>query len=93
MPCRSDDHYSTGDAQRLEIDRLTQLLCEACSLLYRHDLTPGIGTSKLRKWWIDHKEKDQARRQREAAEQAKRNARSAALSKLTPEERTLLGLP
>ena len=44
-------------------------------------------------WWRDHQEAD-ARKEREAkAAAAAESERAAALSKLTPRERRLLGVP
>jgi hypothetical protein len=41
-------------------------------------------------WWVSHREQDRARKAVEAEAQVRK--REAALAKLTPEERALLGL-
>jgi hypothetical protein len=50
----------------------------------------GVSWERVQAWWCDHKAQDEARRQAEAEELARKKA--AALSKLTPEERALLGV-
>jgi hypothetical protein len=50
----------------------------------------GVTEAQTHTWWEDHKLKDEARQQAEAAVLAAR--RTAALVKLTPAERELLGL-
>lgn len=50
----------------------------------------GVTWDQLEEWWLDHKAEDARRK---AAEQAALEVRKqAALSKLTPEEREMLGL-
>jgi len=51
----------------------------------------GITSRELDKWWAEHKERDNARKEREAVELM--NKRNKALNKLTFDERILLGLP
>ncbi|MDE1830198.1 MAG: hypothetical protein KGI25_07730 [Thaumarchaeota archaeon] len=48
--------------------------------------------SRARKWWNEHKERDRQRIEAEMAAARKEASREAALAKLTPYERKLLGL-
>jgi hypothetical protein len=50
----------------------------------------GVQRNKLANWWANHKEADEVRRKREAAEAELERKRRAALEKLTVEERILL---
>lgn len=50
----------------------------------------GVTWDSVQQWWTDHKLKDEARKAVEAAERERK--REAALAKLTPEERALLGV-
>lgn len=63
----------------------------------------GAAGEDLKAWWIAHQEHDRKRKEKEAKERAERDAilkeearktavKTAALSKLTNEERKLLGL-
>ena len=52
----------------------------------------GIKQLAFFEWWENHKEIDNARRKREMAKQEADNKRAIALSKLTKEERELLGI-
>jgi hypothetical protein len=44
------------------------------------------------KWWEDHKARDKARVEQDMRTAEQQNAKAAALAKLTPYERGLLGL-
>lgn len=50
----------------------------------------GVSWEHLQAWWTAHQEQDCVRREQEALEVARK--REAALAKLTPEEREILGL-
>lgn len=52
----------------------------------------GFKKKELIEWWDEHKRKDIAKRKEEMKEQKNSEARAAALEKLTPDERKLLGL-
>ena len=68
-------------------DRMVNELCEA---LQARDVAQC--SLEMQLWWRDHQAADKARRERDLA-QAKTDAeREAALAKLTPAERVLLGL-
>ena len=65
----------------------TAILCEFCQ---NNDVTKH--SLELQIWWRDHQNADKARIERELQEQKEDQDRDAALSKLTPYERKLLGL-
>lgn len=50
----------------------------------------GVSITQAKAWWADHKEQDEARKRKEAVILAAK--RAAALAKLTPAERELLGV-
>lgn len=50
----------------------------------------GVSWEQLESWWVDHRAQDEARRKAEAAALAAK--RAAALCKLTPAEREILGV-
>jgi len=52
----------------------------------------GVTKKEVLSWWNTHKEQDERRREREAQEAAAKKLKKAALAKLTPEERKLLGV-
>lgn len=67
MPCydsRSDPEYIRSEF-KADIDKLTRLLCEACTMLeLGTDLKEG--SSELRKWWEEHAKWDEQRRKSRA---------------------------
>lgn len=52
----------------------------------------GVKRKTLETWWKRHKEKDEKRRAKEAAEKRKEELRKTALGKLTAEELEVLGI-
>ncbi len=52
----------------------------------------GIKRAWLEDWWEEHKKEDASRREREEQNRITQAKRAEALSKLTPEERKLLGI-
>jgi hypothetical protein len=52
----------------------------------------GVTLRWVAQWWEDHKKEDIRRRNREATERALNEQKEAALAKLTPKERALLGI-
>jgi hypothetical protein len=106
MPCRCDE-FETPAQYKQEADKLAAMLCSLCEHLergekeieqsdYRVDESNpcAINTwpASVRKWWKDHKRKDEERKAKEAAEERKRELRASALAKLSKEERAVLGL-
>lgn len=57
MPCTYDNIPDTNEAYKKDLDKLTQLLCETCSLL---ENKPDFKWSEnLKTWWTDHKKSDE----------------------------------
>jgi hypothetical protein len=52
----------------------------------------GVTKDEAFRWWDQHKRKDASRKKREAEYEAARTKRNAALAKLTPEERAIIGV-
>jgi hypothetical protein len=76
-----------------QIKLLSQMLCYTLT-----EIEKGVTYAQLVKqnpqllhWWNKHKAADAARLQQENADKAIRRAKKAALAKLTPEEKVLLG--
>lgn len=63
---------------------------ELCQRLQEVDATKY--SLELQMWWRDHQAADKARIEHELARQKDLKARQAAIAKLTPHERKLLGL-
>jgi len=70
-----------------DADRLVQ---ELCRKLQATDVTKY--SLEMQMWWRDHKRADEARVRREIESKATEEARAAAIAKLTPHERKLLGI-
>jgi len=99
MPCRD---YSENDRVRYEmspedrarLDHYAKMLCVTCQ--YLEDKGLSMPTIVVSKWWEAHKAADGRARQIEA--ERKRRLRDemavkvSAWKKLTPKERTLLGV-
>lgn len=66
------------------------MVARLCSFLRDADVTRY--SLEMQMWWRDHLKADQARIERELRESEKEAECKAAISKLTPEERKLLGL-
>jgi len=96
MPCRSD--WDDGDYREYqrEIDKVTNYLCSL--LTYLEEDFPEVSHKVLnlnvglKGWWKRHKAADDKRRNEEELEKNKIKWRKEALKKLTPYERSLLGL-
>lgn len=64
MPCRTDpaDYYSAGSVARLEIDKLTRMLCEVLGIWEgKH----GPLSHETYAWWENHKIWDKERKKKE----------------------------
>lgn len=71
-------------------DEVTRELCRRLCLL-SDDAVRELSL-ELQMWWRDHKKADADRLERELAEKRDAAERQAAIAKLTPHERKLLGL-
>lgn len=95
MPCRYD-YGSSSDCSQTErrLDKVTELLCSLCTKLEKQESFNNIlKTNKsLAIWWEEHQEKDRKEARRKAKELERNKLKTKALSKLTIEERKILGL-
>lgn len=94
MPCydASEEDYRRADASeaKARLDLATRVACKA--LRYLEGMGASFPDSETARWWMEHKEQDTLRIQREQEERKAKKKKKAALAKLTPEERKLLGL-
>lgn len=90
MPCRD---YGYEEMERREREerhhRITRLLCEACALLKANGI---VGSDDLEDWREAHERADRQERARERQQAKEIEERKAALQKLSPYERKLLGI-
>ena len=95
MPCTyyDDDDYRRMDADL--IDKLTRMLCTARKMLERgggeNNATPKE-EDEVYAWWAEHRKADIARAAQKARNRADKIKRDKASSKLTAEEREILGI-
>ena len=89
MPCR--DYEDDIKIRTVEVDRpsTVEMLCEAARKL---DAANVKMSTKLQLWWAAHKKEDEARLQAEADRLDKKQKRKVILSKLSAEEKRILGL-
>ena len=105
MPCRVDDWGNESYSERLgkQVKMLEAMLCASFRSAYSMNkfdeliknidwAEAGVTKSELLEWWNKHQREDEERREREHQEREREMARHRALSKLTKEERKLLGL-
>ena len=103
MPCQSyyDDNWRSYDSDRDKInelkkqaDMLARIACKALQELEDNKIEDMIllRDDEVREWWAKHKEDD--RRAKEVREAKERRAaiKKAALSKLSEEEKEVLGI-
>lgn len=94
MPCLNGDEYdyprASASEAKARLDLATRVACKAMRCL--EELGAPFPDSETSLWWIKHKEQDTLRLQREQEERKAKKKKKAALAKLTPEERKLLGL-
>lgn len=104
MPCRVDEPYEATPKKPMEtVHGLEAALCGILTALTKNgdiqravdffdSAEAGITADEIMEWWTIHQAKDEARRKREQEARAREDRKKAALSKLTAEERNLLGL-
>lgn len=81
------NHEAGYYGQPDKIDEHTQMLCQFCQ---NNDV--GKCSLEFQIWWRDHQKADKERLDREQEALKTKNEREAALDKLTPYERKLLGV-
>jgi hypothetical protein len=101
MPCQSyetswardSDDYEVRKVKR-EADRLARIACQAMQTLedMGHADFLLLKDTEVREWWAAHKEADRKAREAFEAKLRREELKAAALAKLTPEERTALGI-
>lgn len=74
-------------SQRVDGDAL---VAELCDRLQKEDVSKR--SLEMQIWWRDHQKADKERLEREMQQQKTESEKSAALEKLTPYERKLLGV-
>lgn len=100
MPCVSDGYYpSFEDQVRKELNLVRAI---ACGLLKLDDSIEtlsevdwkeqGITLDQAQEWWLDHQQRDRARKRQELLAAEKQAKKDAALAKLTDEDRKILGI-
>lgn len=102
MPCR--DYYSDSwtssrsDASekrlKAQADKLARIACKALQALQdmgKEDFLL-LKDDEVREWWQQHQEADRKAREAEELKQRRKEAKARAMSKLTDEEKVLLGL-
>lgn len=96
MPCQSyETNYYVDDTNKRVADKLARLLCGSLMWLEKHDknaYTQLLEWPELADWWTEHQKADAEEAARKAKLIAEKKAKKAALKKLTPEERKLLGV-
>jgi ABC-type cobalamin/Fe3+-siderophores transport system ATPase subunit len=101
MPCQSYEsnwanRSNDADIKRLkkEADKLARIACTALQALEdmgKEDFVL-LKNDEIRKWWQEHKEADRQAQEEARRKEARKAAKERALSKLTDEEKVILGL-
>lgn len=78
--------YSKG----IKADAMDMMAAEICKFM--QSANPQTCSLELQMWWRDHQQADKERLERELDDNKTTQAREAALKKLTPWERRLLGV-
>ena len=100
MPCESPGANAlVSQAKTAKINHLTQMLCGLCEQIDRPlelkdgPVMPSIDiVPNLQAWWTQHKLDDEERLTEQRARVDRADRRLLALTKLTTEEREVLGL-
>lgn len=92
MPCRDDRDNGSDTYTQDKLDKVTRQLCRISRKLEKDGLLDKYTDREHTTWWNAHKEADEKRLAAEAAERARRELAANARAKLTPEERTALGI-
>lgn len=105
MPCR-DEWTEREDLEKdyRELALVRASLCAVLSVLEEDDATfaailkkidwkeAGVSKREFLSWWTDHMEKDRKRKEQEAKLMREKEILKEALSKLTDEEKKILGI-
>lgn len=88
MPCTDGGNQESYESE--EVKTLTKYLCEAMQHVPMGN-RDGLSLA-LRKWWKEHQAEDRERVKQEMRQIDDEKKKKAAIKKLTPYERSLLGL-
>lgn len=99
VPCTYDDSFERNEAAR-EAARVSALACMLlrASPLALHLLDEnmfreaGITREWAKRWWAAHQQRDIERKEQERQDRERKKKRDAALAKLSPEDRDVLGI-
>jgi hypothetical protein len=94
MPCSDGGpNYQDNPETKRRLDLATRLLCSLCRKITNSGRDTLIYDDvELVRWWNDHLAADRKREKAEEAEREVIRKHQAALNKLTPEDRKVLGL-
>ena len=96
--CRAmeaDDNGKRYGVRASDRMMLQQFVCETMKFITKssaRDLIEPLLSDGLKKWWEDHEQEDRIRRQALAEERVEALDRKAALAKLSPADRRVLGI-
>lgn len=104
MPC--NDGGGNVRTEYIEIEhtgRMAARLCAVLTVLEKRGLLDevvgmidfkgaGVGPRDLSTWWAKHKRIDEEKREREQTQAQRERDRKAAIAKLSPKDRKVLGL-
>jgi hypothetical protein len=97
MPCRdyeSDNGYSRAEEYKKQCDKLARIACAAMEELVRQGKEDFLvlKNPEVAEWWVAHVKADRAEKARVAEKERQERVKAEALSRLTDEEKELLGL-
>jgi predicted transcriptional regulator len=100
MPCRDyeSDSWGSGSAEntklKAKVDKLARIACKAMTALEENGLEDFLvlKDDEVASWWKEHKEADRKEQARLIEKERRERVKAEALSKLSSEERELLGL-
>lgn len=92
MPCTTHEGMTQDHMTAGKVERLTRISCDILRAMEAAGLDFSSLSPETLTWWGQHKAADAAREAVEAARNEREVARAAALAKLSPEDRKVLGL-
>jgi hypothetical protein len=99
MPCRdyqsdSQDYYDSYQKMKKQCDKLARIACKSLQELEDNSVIDVLllKDDEVREWWIAHQEADRKEKARVAEIERREQLKADALSRLTDEEKEVLGL-
>ena len=97
MPCRdyeSDNGWSRIEQYKEQCDKLARIACAAMEELVKQGKEDFLvlKNPEVAEWWVSHVKADRAEKARVAEKERQERVKAEALSRLTDEEKELLGL-